>query len=668
MSLFDTTARIREQILAEQGASGLVRADYRSTRAEGVADFAVGQYFTSAETGALRTYLRTNVAPFYQDQGDAAAPLSQQLLYRALPARDLSDFGAVYGFATDSTAAFVAACASGIPFVISGAIALGKAVIDASRVSLTLLSSGSIKFLQPPDLLSSMITFNGDDVSLHCDGLVDGNDTGCSLFQFNGARGFAHLPHVTGVSIKAGSKKFVSALDVRGPDFVGGVVDCSGFKRNAVPLDDIPSAPRAVSCQNNATNFFFEKIRAAGAESTDTFVTAGLASGHVGLLEGDGNVDNVFYAVGDEPAAVNAGRITFDRINCLNGRDEGVVVKNATQVHIGHLYVKGYVIAPIRYENHRSISIDTIEVDNGTSNTFIGCLIGSRTGHNNGGTVRIGRIIGASAMTFSFSLANGQLDSLEIGAVDFDILLDPSKTSARDGSAISYNLGRFAYLSNLARLVIGSLSLRFYDVPGAIPAATHIFTPISKTLAPGSRIGSLNVECYTGSPGATSPTTNFDHRCQFFLQPNLRIGGAIALDVIVGGAIYLVNKAAGSPRSGTQNTTNRDPRLANDPDAYLPVGELFRLADGTAPDVRYRVGIAGYAGTGSAPKLTWIVDGHVAVTTAQLSSLNDPVNTAGKYAGRQIWDSTAALPAVALGGSAASQWKYLGTGTTVTPA
>lgn len=49
---------------------------YRDTRAAGVADFAVGEYFTSAETGDLRLYKRTNVAPFYVDQGDGAAPLT----------------------------------------------------------------------------------------------------------------------------------------------------------------------------------------------------------------------------------------------------------------------------------------------------------------------------------------------------------------------------------------------------------------------------------------------------------------------------------------------------------------------------------------------------------------------------------------------------------------
>lgn len=61
-------------VLSQTGTGG---APFRATFAEAIADFAVGEYFTSSETGALRTYLRTVIAPYYEDQGDVAAPVSQ---------------------------------------------------------------------------------------------------------------------------------------------------------------------------------------------------------------------------------------------------------------------------------------------------------------------------------------------------------------------------------------------------------------------------------------------------------------------------------------------------------------------------------------------------------------------------------------------------------------
>lgn len=55
-------------------------ANYRATRADGVADFAVGDFFSSAETGELRIYKRIAGSPFYEDQGDDVAPLTKTML------------------------------------------------------------------------------------------------------------------------------------------------------------------------------------------------------------------------------------------------------------------------------------------------------------------------------------------------------------------------------------------------------------------------------------------------------------------------------------------------------------------------------------------------------------------------------------------------------------
>lgn len=49
---------------------------FRETIAQGVADFAVDEFFASAETGATRIYRRTATAPFYVDVGDGAAPFT----------------------------------------------------------------------------------------------------------------------------------------------------------------------------------------------------------------------------------------------------------------------------------------------------------------------------------------------------------------------------------------------------------------------------------------------------------------------------------------------------------------------------------------------------------------------------------------------------------------
>lgn len=63
---------------AQAALAGTVAiGNYRPTRAQGVADFAVGEFFTSDETGALRAYRRITAAPGYEDMGDSAAPLSR---------------------------------------------------------------------------------------------------------------------------------------------------------------------------------------------------------------------------------------------------------------------------------------------------------------------------------------------------------------------------------------------------------------------------------------------------------------------------------------------------------------------------------------------------------------------------------------------------------------
>lgn len=64
--------------LAATAAQALT--NFRKTIAEGVADFGVGDFFSSAEGGEIRLYERIAGAPFYDDLGDDAAPLTKSSL------------------------------------------------------------------------------------------------------------------------------------------------------------------------------------------------------------------------------------------------------------------------------------------------------------------------------------------------------------------------------------------------------------------------------------------------------------------------------------------------------------------------------------------------------------------------------------------------------------
>lgn len=72
------------QAIADAAVAG---SNYRATLVEGIADFAVGEYFTSAETGEIRVYKRIAGSPFYEDQGDGAAPVSKSAVFDKPDAR-----------------------------------------------------------------------------------------------------------------------------------------------------------------------------------------------------------------------------------------------------------------------------------------------------------------------------------------------------------------------------------------------------------------------------------------------------------------------------------------------------------------------------------------------------------------------------------------------------
>lgn len=73
-------ARTASDTALNAATAALALTNFRETLAEGIADFAVNEYFSSAETGTLRLYKRIVGSPFYDDMGDAAAPLTKALL------------------------------------------------------------------------------------------------------------------------------------------------------------------------------------------------------------------------------------------------------------------------------------------------------------------------------------------------------------------------------------------------------------------------------------------------------------------------------------------------------------------------------------------------------------------------------------------------------------
>lgn len=70
--------------LADQAAAAaLAVSNYRPTFAQAIADFPVGNMFSTAETGELRAYQRTAAAPYYVDLGDEVAPLTRGLMRKS---------------------------------------------------------------------------------------------------------------------------------------------------------------------------------------------------------------------------------------------------------------------------------------------------------------------------------------------------------------------------------------------------------------------------------------------------------------------------------------------------------------------------------------------------------------------------------------------------------
>lgn len=120
------------------------------------------------------------------------------------------------------------------------------------------------------------------------------------------------------------------------------------------------------------------------------------------------------------------------------------------------------------------------------------------------------------------------------------------------------------------------------------------------------------------------------------------VATALAINVGSAGAAVVNGGALGTPASGT---------LTNATGLPISTG-VSGLGTGVATALAVNVGT-----TGSAQLF-------ITASTANLTDISNAINTTGKFAGKQVWDSTANVPLWASGSTAGSVW-IDGSGTTV---
>ena len=124
------------------------------------------------------------------------------------------------------------------------------------------------------------------------------------------------------------------------------------------------------------------------------------------------------------------------------------------------------------------------------------------------------------------------------------------------------------------------------------------------------------------------------------------VATALAVNVGSSGAVVVNGGALGTPSSGTLTSCTG-----------LPVSTgVSGLGTGVATALAANVGASGSAQL------------FITATAADLGAIANAINTTGKFAGKQVWDSTNNVPLWAKGSTAGSVW-IDGAGTTIiTPA
>jgi hypothetical protein len=190
----DTDATVLSKLKDDLLAYAEGTANFRATFAEAIADFAVGEYFSCAESGELRLYKRIAGAPYYQDQGDAAAPLNRALMGAsggaALVGADDGDSGSSFANVQEFISKLLSPLPAGVgilPYASDANYSDGTIANElAPRVTLALLADVAPK--------AGKIAFVHDEGKeghwVCCAGAVPVTDTYEGLFKASNTPGF----------------------------------------------------------------------------------------------------------------------------------------------------------------------------------------------------------------------------------------------------------------------------------------------------------------------------------------------------------------------------------------------------------------------------------------------------------------------------------------------
>ena len=236
-------------------------------------------------------------------------------------------------------------------------------------------------------------------------------------------------------------------------------------------------------------------------------------------------------------------------------------------------------------------------------------------------------VTSAGGSDLAVAVATGTTSQITVDNLFKDRTLDnPTLTSAQLGTPDSGTLTNCTGLpiatgvSGLGTNVATALAVNIGSAGAPVVLNGALGTPSSGTLT----------SC-TGLPVSTGVSG---------LGTN--VATALAVNVGSAGAFVVLGGALGTPASGTlTNATG------------LPIGTgVSGLGTGVATALAVNVGT-----TGSAQLF-------ITASTANLTDISNAINTTGKFAGKQVWDSTANVPLWAAGATAGDVW-IDGTGATV---